>query len=66
MAKVKQKPHKGLSKRVKITGKGKVARKRAFAGHLMSGKSGTRRQRLRRQAIVEGKLGASLRRALCV
>ena len=61
----KQKPHKGLSKRVKVTGKGKVVRNRAFRGHLMSGKPGTRRQRLRRRSVVGGKLGASLKRSLC-
>jgi large subunit ribosomal protein L35 len=41
----KQKTHKGLAKRVKVTGSGKIKRKKAFAGHLMSGKtSGTRRR----------------------
>lgn len=40
----KQKTHKGLSKRVKVTGTGKISRRRAFGGHLMSGKSGKRRQ----------------------
>jgi len=35
----KQKTHKGLAKRVKVTGRGKVRRRKAFAGHLMSGKS---------------------------
>ncbi|MBN1435719.1 MAG: 50S ribosomal protein L35 [Sedimentisphaerales bacterium] len=38
----KQKNHKGLSKRVKITGTGKVKRSKAFAGHLMSSKNGKR------------------------
>ena len=38
----KQKTHKGLAKRVKITGTGKVKRGRAGGGHLMSSKSGKR------------------------
>ena len=61
----KQKPHKGLRKRVKITGKGKVVRKKAFRGHLMSTKSGNRCQRLRRSVVVTGKLAQNLKRALC-
>ena len=43
----KQKTHKGLAKRVKITGRGKIKRKKAGSGHLMSGKSGGRRRSLR-------------------
>jgi ribosomal protein L35 len=34
------------------TRRGKVLRKRANAGHLMSGKSGQRRRRLRRRTSV--------------
>jgi large subunit ribosomal protein L35 len=60
----KQKPHKGLLKRIKITGRGKVLRRHAFRGHLMSGKSGTRCQRLRRRVVVTGKIGDSLKRAV--
>ena len=62
----KQRPHKGLLKRVKITGTGKVLRRQAFRGHLMSGKPGSRRQRLRRRLVVTGKLADSIRRALAV
>ncbi len=36
----KQKTHKGTAKRVKVTANGKIKRRKAFAGHLMSGKSG--------------------------
>ena len=32
----KQKTHKGLTKRVKVTAKGKVKRKKSFKGHLLS------------------------------
>lgn len=42
----KMKPHKGLQKRVKVTGTGKVIRKRAGKAHLMSSKTGKRRRRL--------------------
>jgi len=59
--KPKKKTHKGLSKRVKVTAKGKVLRRRSYGGHLMSGKSGKRRRHIRRPALL---LGADARRTL--
>lgn len=44
----KQKTHKGLSKRVKVTAGGKVVRHQSFRGHLMSSRTGSRKRRLRR------------------
>ncbi len=44
----KQKTRKGIAKRVKISAKGKVKRKRAGTGHLLSGKSPKRKRRLRK------------------
>ena len=63
-AKSKQKTHKGLSKRVKVSARGKVRFKKSFASHLMSGKSGRRCQKLRRKAQMTGKIAANVRRAL--
>ena len=60
----KQKPHKGLGKRVRVTRTGKVVRHQACRGHLMSGKSGRRRQRLRRPVLVTGKVARNLKRAM--
>ena len=60
----KFKPHKGLRKRVKITARGKVARKMSFAGHLMSHKSGAHRRRLRRTVVLTGKIAENIKRAL--
>jgi large subunit ribosomal protein L35 len=48
----KQKTHKGLSKRVKVSANGKIIRKKANRGHLMSGKSSKRRRRLRRTVLA--------------
>ena len=62
----KQKTHKGLRKRFKVTARGKVVRRRAFGGHLMSSKPGSRRQRLRRPAVLTGKPAAAVKRALGV
>jgi large subunit ribosomal protein L35 len=61
----KMKPHKGLLKRVKVSARKKVVRAKAFGSHLMSGKSGRRKQRLRRLVTVQGKLAQNLLRAMC-
>jgi large subunit ribosomal protein L35 len=37
---------------MKLTRKGKILRSRAGKGHLLSGKSGQRRRRLRRKGLV--------------
>jgi len=49
----KQKTHKGLKKRVKVTATGKVKRKRAGAGHLMSSKNAKRRRRISSSTLVD-------------
>lgn len=48
----KIKPHKGLKKRVKVTATGKIIRRKAGKGHLMSSKSGNRRRALGRPTTV--------------
>ena len=61
----KQKTHKGLSKRVKITASGKVKRKRAGAGHLMSGKNAKRRRRVAGSAVMTTTTAKKTRIKLC-
>ncbi len=49
----KQKTHKGLKKRVRVTANGKVKRsKKAFTGHLMSGRNAKRRRRLQAGSVL--------------
>ena len=43
----KLKTHKGLTKRVRVSPKGKIKRKKAGTGHLMSGKTGNRKRTLK-------------------
>lgn len=50
----KLKTHKGLSKRMKLTGTGKVKRNRSFGSHLMSTKNAKRRRRINASSIVTG------------
>jgi large subunit ribosomal protein L35 len=60
----KQKTHKGMTKRIKVTAKGKVKRKRSFGSHLMSGKNAKRRRKIRGSAIVQGAIAKTLREEL--
>jgi len=48
----KMKPHKGLLKRVKVTARGKILRRKANKGHLMSSKTGKRRRRLGKAGVI--------------
>lgn len=50
----KQKTHKGMKKRFKITASGKVKHRKAFRGHKLSHKSPKRRMQLRDDNVVEG------------
>jgi large subunit ribosomal protein L35 len=48
----KNKSHKGLLKRVRITKSGRVRHKHAFSGHFKSRKSAKRLRRLRKDATM--------------
>jgi large subunit ribosomal protein L35 len=48
----KLKTHKGTKRRMKLTGTGKVMRRKAGSGHLMSVKSSKRRRGYRKDAQV--------------
>jgi large subunit ribosomal protein L35 len=48
----KMKSHKGARKRFKITGTGKVKRRRAFKSHILTKKGPKRKRRLRRASII--------------
>jgi large subunit ribosomal protein L35 len=50
----KLKTHKGLSKRVKVTGSGKVKRKRCNSSHLLSNKSAKARRIIGGESLVVG------------
>ncbi len=44
--KIKLKTRRSAAKRMKITGSGKVMRRKGWKGHLLSGKNATRKRRL--------------------
>jgi len=60
----KQKTHKGLKKRMKLTATGKVKRRHAGAGHLMSGKNAKRRRRVTSSAILTGAMAKKIKARL--
>ena len=61
----KQKTHKGLSKRVKISATRKVRRHRAGGGHLMSGKNAKRRRQMGTSAVMTSVAAKKARIELC-
>ncbi|MDI1471574.1 MAG: 50S ribosomal protein L35 [Thermodesulfovibrio sp.] len=48
----KLKTHKGAAKRFKVTGTGKIIRRRANKSHLLTGKPSKRTRKLRQSAVV--------------
>lgn len=60
----KLKTHRGTAKRTRITGTGKILRRRAFGGHFLAGKSASRKRMINTPAAVEGKASKKLKRAL--
>jgi large subunit ribosomal protein L35 len=60
----KQKTHKGIRKRFKLTASGKVKHKKAFRGHKLAHKGAKRNRQARADRVVEGKQQAMIRYAL--
>jgi large subunit ribosomal protein L35 len=48
----KMKTDRGMAKRIKVTGTGKLRRRRAFRSHLLEKKASDRTRRLGREADV--------------
>jgi large subunit ribosomal protein L35 len=57
----KNKTHKGAKKRVKLTGTGKLMRRRAFGSHLLTKKSANRKRKFRKYVEVETQDAGRLR-----
>jgi large subunit ribosomal protein L35 len=60
----KLKTHKGAAKRFKMTGTGKIARRKAYARHILTSKSPARKRRLGKTVVADDADQASLRRML--
>lgn len=60
----KLKTHKGAAKRFKKTGTGKIARRKAFARHILTSKSPARKRRLGQSVVADATNQAALREML--
>ncbi len=60
----KMKTDRGAAKRFKVTGSGKIRRRRAFRSHILEKKSSTRTRRLGREADVSSGDLRSVKRLL--
>ncbi len=60
----KQKTHKGLKDRVRVTKNRKIVRRKAGKSHLLSGKSAKRKRSLRAPASIEGRFKKTVLRKL--
>ncbi len=60
----KLKTNRGAAKRFKITGKGKIARSKAFASHILTKKSTKRKRNLRKGEQVDSTNVRGLKRLM--
>lgn len=60
----KLKTHKGTAKRIKVTSKGKLLRRRAGGNHLLEKKGAARKRSITNGASITGKLASNIKRAL--
>jgi len=60
----KQKTHSGAKKRFKITGTGKLLRRRAMKSHLLAKKSPKRKRSFRKDAALAGSDEREVKRLL--
>jgi large subunit ribosomal protein L35 len=60
----KMKTHRGAAKRFKLTGTGKMMRKKAGVRHLLEHKTGQRRRRQQRDGVVAEADASRVRRML--
>jgi len=60
----KLKTHKGAAKRFKKTGTGKIKRSHAFARHILTSKSSSRKRRLASSTIMDDTNSPEMKRML--
>jgi large subunit ribosomal protein L35 len=60
----KGKTHKGIAKRLKVTGTGKIIRKKAGKSHLLSVKSGKKLRSLRQTATVPAHIAKQIKKQM--
>jgi large subunit ribosomal protein L35 len=61
----KLKTHKGAAKRFKLTGSGKIMRRRAFKSHILTKKDAKRKRRLGSDTEISSADSKRIKRLLC-
>ncbi|HUV37890.1 MAG TPA: 50S ribosomal protein L35 [Patescibacteria group bacterium] len=56
--------NRGAHKRFRVTGSGKIKRKKAYASHILTSKSSKRKRKLRKSTIVSGADARRVKRML--
>ena len=64
MAKNKMKSHRGASKRMKLTGSGKLKRNKAYKSHILTKKTAKRKRGLRKSSILTSADTKRMKRSL--
>ncbi|MCD6176996.1 MAG: 50S ribosomal protein L35 [Candidatus Cloacimonetes bacterium] len=60
----KLKTRRAVAKRFKVTGKGKLKRSHAYAGHILTKKSSKRKRNLRQSGLVNANDTARMKKML--
>ncbi len=60
----KLKTHRGAAKRFKLTGTGKVKRRKAYHSHILTSKSAKRKRDLRKSAILDDRDAPGIKRLI--
>ena len=60
----KMKTHRGAAKRIKVTGCGRLRRRKANKSHILEKKTSTRKRRLGRMTEVDGANSKAIRKQL--
>jgi large subunit ribosomal protein L35 len=62
----KLKTHRGAAKRFKLTGTGKIKRRKAYHSHILTKKNAKRKRNLRKPALVDSANLKAIKRVLGV
>lgn len=60
----KLKTHRGAAKRFKLTGTGRVKRKKAFHSHILTSKTAKRKRNLRKSTILDERDAPGIKRLI--
>ncbi len=60
----KLKTHRGAAKRFKLTGTGRVKRRKAFHSHILTSKTAKRKRNLRKSTILDDRDAPGIKRLI--